>query len=173
MDRLGCWEHFHSWMIILNIPTDTPLEGKTVLLVGGEGPLQLAVQCLIERSGMVTLKSHWSSKSLQAQVWQGVLTLDDLHCALEATYVKITVLSNELMYKECQLLNQKLNQKLFQWILKMHKKFFSKTERESLREKSCRLRPTAGEGVQFKSQFSLLNIQYVQLWFEVCIHTWV
>uniref|UniRef100_A0AAX7T8K0 formate--tetrahydrofolate ligase n=1 Tax=Astatotilapia calliptera TaxID=8154 RepID=A0AAX7T8K0_ASTCA len=47
---------------------DTPLEGKTVLLVGGEGPLQLAVQCLIERSGMVTLKSHWSSKSLQAQV---------------------------------------------------------------------------------------------------------
>lgn len=171
MDRLGCWEHFHSWMIILNIPTDTPLEGKTVLLVGGEGPLQLAVQCLIERSGMVTLKSHWSSKSLQAQVWQGVLTLDDLHCALEATYVKITVLSNELMYKECQLLNQKLNQKLFQWILKMHKIFFSKTERESLREKSCR--PTAGEGVQFKNQFSLLNIQYVQLWFEVCIQTWV
>lgn len=171
MDRLGCWEHFHSWMIILNIPTDTPLEGKTVLLVGGEGPLQLAVQCLIERSGMVTLKSHWSSKSLQAQVWQGVLTLDDLHCALEATYVKITVLSNELMYKECQLLNQKLTRSCSNESLKCIKNFFSKTERESLREKSCR--PTAGEGVQFKNQFSLLNIQYVQLWFEVCIHTWV
>uniref|UniRef100_A0A669F361 formate--tetrahydrofolate ligase n=1 Tax=Oreochromis niloticus TaxID=8128 RepID=A0A669F361_ORENI len=67
IDRLGSWGHFHLLMIILNIPTDAPLEGKTVLLVGGEGPLQLAVQCLIERSGMVTLKSHWSSKTLQAQ----------------------------------------------------------------------------------------------------------
>lgn len=126
MDRLGCWEHFHSWMIILNIPTDTPLEGKTVLLVGGEGPLQLAVQCLIERSGMVTLKSHWSSKSLQAQVWQGVLTLDDLHCALEAAYVKITVLSNELMYKECQLLNQKLTRSCSNESLKCIKIFSPK-----------------------------------------------
>uniref|UniRef100_A0A4W6CN02 formate--tetrahydrofolate ligase n=1 Tax=Lates calcarifer TaxID=8187 RepID=A0A4W6CN02_LATCA len=31
---------------------DVPLEGKTVLLVGGEGPLGLALQCLIERRGM-------------------------------------------------------------------------------------------------------------------------
>ncbi|XP_035535057.1 monofunctional C1-tetrahydrofolate synthase, mitochondrial [Morone saxatilis] len=49
---------------------DTPLEGKTVLLVGGEGSLGVALQCLIERSGMVVFKSHWSSKSLQRQVMQ-------------------------------------------------------------------------------------------------------
>uniref|UniRef100_A0AAQ5XKK5 formate--tetrahydrofolate ligase n=1 Tax=Amphiprion ocellaris TaxID=80972 RepID=A0AAQ5XKK5_AMPOC len=46
---------------------DAPLEGKTVLLVGGEGPLCLALQCLIERSGMVALKSHWNSNVLQRQ----------------------------------------------------------------------------------------------------------
>ncbi|XP_022623733.1 monofunctional C1-tetrahydrofolate synthase, mitochondrial [Seriola dumerili] len=49
---------------------DAPLEGKTVLLVGGEGPLGLALQCLIERSGMVALKSNWNPKSLQRQVMQ-------------------------------------------------------------------------------------------------------
>ncbi|XP_029281541.1 monofunctional C1-tetrahydrofolate synthase, mitochondrial isoform X2 [Cottoperca gobio] len=49
---------------------DASLEIKTVLLVGGEGPLGLSLQCLIERSGMVVLKSHWSSKSLQRQVMQ-------------------------------------------------------------------------------------------------------
>ncbi|XP_060907981.1 monofunctional C1-tetrahydrofolate synthase, mitochondrial [Labrus mixtus] len=42
-----------------------PLDGKTVLLVGDEGPFSMALQCLIERSGMVALKNHWSSKSLQ------------------------------------------------------------------------------------------------------------
>uniref|UniRef100_A0A8C4E2S3 formate--tetrahydrofolate ligase n=1 Tax=Dicentrarchus labrax TaxID=13489 RepID=A0A8C4E2S3_DICLA len=47
---------------------DTSLEGKTVLLVGGEGSLGVALQCLIERRGMVVFKSHWSSKSLQRQV---------------------------------------------------------------------------------------------------------
>uniref|UniRef100_A0A4W6CMZ0 formate--tetrahydrofolate ligase n=1 Tax=Lates calcarifer TaxID=8187 RepID=A0A4W6CMZ0_LATCA len=49
---------------------DVPLEGKTVLLVGGEGPLGLALQCLIERRGMAALKSNWSSESLQRQVMQ-------------------------------------------------------------------------------------------------------
>uniref|UniRef100_A0A8C4DW36 formate--tetrahydrofolate ligase n=1 Tax=Dicentrarchus labrax TaxID=13489 RepID=A0A8C4DW36_DICLA len=49
---------------------DTSLEGKTVLLVGGEGSLGVALQCLIERRGMVVFKSHWSSKSLQRQVMQ-------------------------------------------------------------------------------------------------------
>ncbi|KAM4522193.1 monofunctional C1-tetrahydrofolate synthase, mitochondrial isoform 1-T2 [Odontesthes bonariensis] len=49
---------------------DIPLEGKTVLLVGGEGPLRLAMQCLIERSGMAVLRSHWNSKSLQTQMMQ-------------------------------------------------------------------------------------------------------
>ncbi|XP_049914562.1 monofunctional C1-tetrahydrofolate synthase, mitochondrial [Epinephelus moara] len=49
---------------------DTPLEGKSVLLVGGEEPLVVSLQCLIERNGMVALKSHWSSKSLQRQMMQ-------------------------------------------------------------------------------------------------------
>uniref|UniRef100_A0A4W6CMX0 formate--tetrahydrofolate ligase n=1 Tax=Lates calcarifer TaxID=8187 RepID=A0A4W6CMX0_LATCA len=35
---------------------DVPLEGKTVLLVGGEGPLGLALQCLIERRGMMNMQ---------------------------------------------------------------------------------------------------------------------
>uniref|UniRef100_A0A671WMP1 formate--tetrahydrofolate ligase n=1 Tax=Sparus aurata TaxID=8175 RepID=A0A671WMP1_SPAAU len=44
--------------------------GKSVLLVGEDGPLGVALQCLIERSGMVALKSQWRSKSLQTQVMQ-------------------------------------------------------------------------------------------------------
>lgn len=55
--------------VALNLSTDAPLEGKTVLLVGGEGALGVALQCLIERSGMVALKSHWHSKNLQKQVF--------------------------------------------------------------------------------------------------------
>uniref|UniRef100_A0A3Q4N0K3 formate--tetrahydrofolate ligase n=1 Tax=Neolamprologus brichardi TaxID=32507 RepID=A0A3Q4N0K3_NEOBR len=64
--------------------------GKTVLLVGGEGPLQLAVQCLIERSGMVTLKSHWSSKTLQAQVMQAdaVVLLDVGNMYVPPTWIR-------------------------------------------------------------------------------------
>nr|XP_040016766.1 monofunctional C1-tetrahydrofolate synthase, mitochondrial isoform X1 [Gasterosteus aculeatus aculeatus] len=49
---------------------DGPLEGKAVLMVGGEGPFGVALQCLIERSGMVAFKSHCSSKNLQSQVMQ-------------------------------------------------------------------------------------------------------
>uniref|UniRef100_A0A8C6KJ04 formate--tetrahydrofolate ligase n=1 Tax=Nothobranchius furzeri TaxID=105023 RepID=A0A8C6KJ04_NOTFU len=47
---------------------DAPLKVKSVLLVGGEGPLRLALQCLIERSGVEVNTSHWNSKSLQTQV---------------------------------------------------------------------------------------------------------
>ncbi|XP_067338545.1 monofunctional C1-tetrahydrofolate synthase, mitochondrial isoform X1 [Channa argus] len=56
---------------------DAPLDGKTVLLVGGEGPMGLALQCLIERNGMVALKSNWNSNSLQKLVMQadGVVLL--------------------------------------------------------------------------------------------------
>uniref|UniRef100_A0A8C6KJJ1 formate--tetrahydrofolate ligase n=1 Tax=Nothobranchius furzeri TaxID=105023 RepID=A0A8C6KJJ1_NOTFU len=49
---------------------DAPLKVKSVLLVGGEGPLRLALQCLIERSGVEVNTSHWNSKSLQTQVMQ-------------------------------------------------------------------------------------------------------
>ncbi|XP_071776409.2 monofunctional C1-tetrahydrofolate synthase, mitochondrial [Centroberyx gerrardi] len=69
---------------------DVPLEGKTVLLVGGEGPLGLALQCLIQRSGMVTLKSHRSSESLQRQVMQAdaVVLLGSGHMDLPPTWVR-------------------------------------------------------------------------------------
>uniref|UniRef100_A0A8C5I4L4 formate--tetrahydrofolate ligase n=1 Tax=Gouania willdenowi TaxID=441366 RepID=A0A8C5I4L4_GOUWI len=54
------------------------LEGKTVLLVGGESPFRLVLQCLIERRGMVTAKSHWDSKSLEREAAQAdaVVLLD-------------------------------------------------------------------------------------------------
>lgn len=53
---------------ILQIFTDAPLKEKSVLLVGGEGPLRLTLQCLIEKGGTVADTSHWNSKSLQKQV---------------------------------------------------------------------------------------------------------
>ncbi|XP_070781573.1 monofunctional C1-tetrahydrofolate synthase, mitochondrial [Enoplosus armatus] len=78
---------------------DAPLEGKTVLLVGGEGPLGVALQCLIERSGMVALKSHWSSKSLQRQVMQAdaVVLLGAGNVDVPSTWVRpgATVISCE------------------------------------------------------------------------------
>ncbi|XP_037541413.1 monofunctional C1-tetrahydrofolate synthase, mitochondrial [Nematolebias whitei] len=48
---------------------DVPLKDKSVLLVG-EGPLRLTLQCLIERGGMAVDTSHWNSKNLQKQVMQ-------------------------------------------------------------------------------------------------------
>lgn len=49
---------------------DGPLEGKTVVLVGAEGPLGVTLQCLMQRGGMVVLCSHSTSDSLQKQVMQ-------------------------------------------------------------------------------------------------------
>ncbi|KAM4529532.1 monofunctional C1-tetrahydrofolate synthase, mitochondrial [Fundulus diaphanus] len=49
---------------------DAPLKGKSVLLVGGQGPPRLALQCLIERSGMSVQTNHWNSKNLKTQVMQ-------------------------------------------------------------------------------------------------------
>ncbi|XP_015256433.1 PREDICTED: monofunctional C1-tetrahydrofolate synthase, mitochondrial [Cyprinodon variegatus] len=56
---------------------DAPLKGKSVLLVGGQGSLRLAMQCLIERSGMIVQTADWNSKSLKTQVMQAnaVVTL--------------------------------------------------------------------------------------------------
>uniref|UniRef100_A0A667YAA9 Monofunctional C1-tetrahydrofolate synthase, mitochondrial n=1 Tax=Myripristis murdjan TaxID=586833 RepID=A0A667YAA9_9TELE len=69
---------------------EPPLTGKTVLLVGGEGPLGVALQCLIERSGMVALKSHGSSEVLQRQVMQAdaVVLLQTGHMNLPPTWIK-------------------------------------------------------------------------------------
>ncbi|XP_043962875.1 monofunctional C1-tetrahydrofolate synthase, mitochondrial [Gambusia affinis] len=49
---------------------EASLKGKSVLLVGGQGPLRLALQCLIERSGMTVQTNHWNSKTLKTQVMQ-------------------------------------------------------------------------------------------------------
>ncbi|XP_061609251.1 monofunctional C1-tetrahydrofolate synthase, mitochondrial [Phyllopteryx taeniolatus] len=62
---------------------DSPLEGRTVLMIGAEGPLGVALQCLLERSGMAALKSHSSFKNLQRQVMEAdavvLLGADDLN----------------------------------------------------------------------------------------------
>ncbi|KAM8846469.1 monofunctional C1-tetrahydrofolate synthase, mitochondrial [Synchiropus picturatus] len=49
---------------------DVLSEGKTVLLVGSEGPLGLALQSRIERRGNVIFKCKSNSKSLQRQMMQ-------------------------------------------------------------------------------------------------------
>uniref|UniRef100_A0A3P8TFL9 formate--tetrahydrofolate ligase n=1 Tax=Amphiprion percula TaxID=161767 RepID=A0A3P8TFL9_AMPPE len=69
---------------------DAPLEGKTVLLVGGEGPLCLALQCLTERSGMVALKSHWNSNVLQRQVMQAdaMVLLDGANVDVPPSWIR-------------------------------------------------------------------------------------
>ncbi|XP_077409544.1 monofunctional C1-tetrahydrofolate synthase, mitochondrial [Vanacampus margaritifer] len=49
---------------------DSPVEGRTVLMIGAEGPLGVALQCLLERSGMAAFKSHSNFKNLQRQVME-------------------------------------------------------------------------------------------------------
>ncbi|XP_054618275.1 monofunctional C1-tetrahydrofolate synthase, mitochondrial isoform X3 [Dunckerocampus dactyliophorus] len=49
---------------------DASVVGRTVLLIGAEGPLGVALQCLIERSGMIAFKSHPHVKNLQRQVME-------------------------------------------------------------------------------------------------------
>ncbi|XP_061668384.1 monofunctional C1-tetrahydrofolate synthase, mitochondrial isoform X1 [Syngnathoides biaculeatus] len=62
---------------------DSPLEGRTVLLIGAEGPLAVALQSLLERSGMAALRSHSNFKNLQRQVMEAdavvLLGADDLN----------------------------------------------------------------------------------------------
>uniref|UniRef100_A0A8C5ACG0 formate--tetrahydrofolate ligase n=1 Tax=Gadus morhua TaxID=8049 RepID=A0A8C5ACG0_GADMO len=43
-------------------------EGQTVVLVGADGAVKVALRCLMERRGVVTLNGHKSSESLQEQV---------------------------------------------------------------------------------------------------------
>ncbi|XP_037100363.1 monofunctional C1-tetrahydrofolate synthase, mitochondrial isoform X1 [Syngnathus acus] len=49
---------------------DSSVEGRTVLLIGADGPLGVALQCLLERNGMAALRSHSSFKNLQRQVME-------------------------------------------------------------------------------------------------------
>ncbi|KAM7367858.1 hypothetical protein PAMP_014127 [Pampus punctatissimus] len=69
---------------------DAPLEGRMVLIIGAEGPLGVALQCMIERSGMVALKSHSSSKNLQRQVMQAdaVVLLGSENVDIPPTWIR-------------------------------------------------------------------------------------
>uniref|UniRef100_A0A8C4Z615 formate--tetrahydrofolate ligase n=1 Tax=Gadus morhua TaxID=8049 RepID=A0A8C4Z615_GADMO len=49
-------------------PTGVSSEGQTVVLVGADGAVKVALRCLMERRGVVTLNGHKSSESLQEQV---------------------------------------------------------------------------------------------------------
>ncbi|XP_068198841.1 monofunctional C1-tetrahydrofolate synthase, mitochondrial isoform X2 [Antennarius striatus] len=53
-----------------DISADGPLEGKMVSLVGGEGTFGVVLQCLIEKSGMLAVKSQLGHNSLKKQVMQ-------------------------------------------------------------------------------------------------------
>lgn len=52
----------------MNHFSDVSLEGKTVLVLGGHGTLEVTLRCLIERNGMVAITSHWTSKNLKSEV---------------------------------------------------------------------------------------------------------
>uniref|UniRef100_A0A6Q2Z6D2 formate--tetrahydrofolate ligase n=1 Tax=Esox lucius TaxID=8010 RepID=A0A6Q2Z6D2_ESOLU len=58
--------------VYLHLPpvflTDAPLDGKTVVVVGGEGPLGIALQCLLQRGGMFVHNCHRNSEGLEKQV---------------------------------------------------------------------------------------------------------
>ncbi|KAK6489055.1 monofunctional C1-tetrahydrofolate synthase [Huso huso] len=53
---------------------DKSLEGKTVLIVGENGPIEVALQCLIQRKGGVAMSCVWNSNNLQKQADIVVLT---------------------------------------------------------------------------------------------------
>ncbi|CAL8312868.1 unnamed protein product [Lota lota] len=44
--------------------------GKTVVLVGGDGSVKVALRCLMERRGIVTINGHKSAETFQKQVKQ-------------------------------------------------------------------------------------------------------
>ncbi|XP_071006943.1 monofunctional C1-tetrahydrofolate synthase, mitochondrial isoform X2 [Oncorhynchus clarkii lewisi] len=66
---------------------DTPMEGRTVLVVGGEGPLGVALQCLMQRRGMVVLHSRRISEVLQKQA-NAVVLLAAGHMDVPPTWLR-------------------------------------------------------------------------------------
>ncbi|XP_077206069.1 monofunctional C1-tetrahydrofolate synthase, mitochondrial isoform X2 [Paroedura picta] len=44
----------------------TSLDGKKVLLLGVEGPIEVSLQCLLQRKGVMTMSCPWKMKQLQA-----------------------------------------------------------------------------------------------------------
>uniref|UniRef100_A0ACB8GD08 Uncharacterized protein n=1 Tax=Sphaerodactylus townsendi TaxID=933632 RepID=A0ACB8GD08_9SAUR len=45
---------------------NTSLDEKKVLLLGVEGPLEVSLQCLLQRKGVMTMSCPWKMKQLQA-----------------------------------------------------------------------------------------------------------
>nr|XP_046154638.1 monofunctional C1-tetrahydrofolate synthase, mitochondrial isoform X2 [Oncorhynchus gorbuscha] len=66
---------------------DTSMEGRIVLVVGGEGPLGVALQCLMQRRGMVVLHSQRSSEVLQKQA-NAVVLLAAGHMYVPPTWLR-------------------------------------------------------------------------------------
>uniref|UniRef100_A0A8C6U9B0 formate--tetrahydrofolate ligase n=1 Tax=Neogobius melanostomus TaxID=47308 RepID=A0A8C6U9B0_9GOBI len=84
--------------------SDAPLEGKSVLLVGADGPVAYSLQALIERSGMAACKSHWTHKNLQRRVTMRVLTF-----YLQNVVCSSSRLLQEQQYRPWRLRSLKLN----------------------------------------------------------------
>uniref|UniRef100_A0AAY4AZ92 formate--tetrahydrofolate ligase n=1 Tax=Denticeps clupeoides TaxID=299321 RepID=A0AAY4AZ92_9TELE len=86
---------------------DTCLEGKTVLMIGWEGPLGVALQCLMQKNGMLVLNSQWSSANLQNQADVAVL-VGDAHRGLPSSIpafvsADIYVVSNQNVVRSSSL----------------------------------------------------------------------
>ncbi|XP_029705562.1 monofunctional C1-tetrahydrofolate synthase, mitochondrial isoform X1 [Takifugu rubripes] len=66
------------------------LEGKTVLVLGGHGTLEVTLRCLIERNGMVAITSHWTSKNLKSEVMEAdaIVILEAGNMDLPPNWVK-------------------------------------------------------------------------------------
>uniref|UniRef100_A0A670ZQV7 formate--tetrahydrofolate ligase n=1 Tax=Pseudonaja textilis TaxID=8673 RepID=A0A670ZQV7_PSETE len=46
----------------------TTLDGKKILLLGVQGPLEVSLQCLLQRKGVMTMSLSWNMKQLQTMV---------------------------------------------------------------------------------------------------------
>ncbi|XP_030627139.1 monofunctional C1-tetrahydrofolate synthase, mitochondrial [Chanos chanos] len=69
---------------------DAPLFGKMALIIGVEGPLKVALQCLMQKDGMVVQSSHWNSDNLQKQVMRAdiVVLTGSRHTELPVSWLK-------------------------------------------------------------------------------------
>ncbi|KAJ8009578.1 hypothetical protein DPEC_G00090330 [Dallia pectoralis] len=69
---------------------DVPLVGKTVVVVGSEGPLGVALQCLMQRGGVLVHNCHRNSEGLEKQVMRAdaVVLLGAEHMDIPPTWLK-------------------------------------------------------------------------------------
>lgn len=69
---------------------DAPLVGKMAVLVGLEGPLKVALQCLLQNNGMILQTCRWSSTNLQKQIMDSdvVITLNTNQNHIPSTWLR-------------------------------------------------------------------------------------